>query len=898
MGTVGLSFGSPTSGAGFDVSATVSQIVANLENVESPWKTQLTKLDSQDTVLSNLGTLLSNLSTDVGQLTDFTGIMAQKTGSSSDTNVLELTNATSSAVAGTHTVVVKNLATTSSGYLTALPSATATLSGSITLEVGNGTAQKITLNSTDNTLSGLASAINASGLAINASVLTDASGSRLSLVSGTPGANGTISISANNLTAATNAAISYTAATTSSGTLSGVPTAGDTLSGTIKIQVGANAAQTINVDAADNDNTLTSLRDAINGNSSLGVSASIVTNSDGTESLSLSAQGGQALSVTPSLTDTSTPISYTQTVAGKNAALTVDGVNLSSASNTVTNLIPGVTFQLLAPSATESDGSLEQVQVIIGNDNTAVESTVNQMVTDYNSLISAINTQQGNDSSGNAEPLFGSPTLSLLEQQLLGSVNQQNPNGYLTPITVNASTALTGQMTLQAGNGAAETFVMGAGTSSGNTIYTGDNTIEGLVDAINAAVANTPVTYTSATGDSGSLTASTGGNLNGTLSIQTGSGTRQTTYLGALSDAPAGDLATGSSTNTLADLETYISNNSSTLGVTASIVDNGDGSSTLSLSSTDASSLTVTSNVDIPGIGVTAGLTTNNGQSTLSLMSQTAGSAGALTVQSTISATSETALGFTGIGGGGGVNASGVLDPIPSANDILSGSLSIQVGSGTAQTVTIDSSDNTLATLAEAITNTPGIGVTASVVTNADGAVSLALKSLTADSAGNLTVTSNVMDTTNTTTTNLDYTDSSDVSTLANLGITVSQKDDGSLTFDASTLDAALNTDFAGVLGFFQNVNSWGQSFAATLENAGTSSPTGVVALAQKANSSTESTLNAEISKEESLISAEQKSLTAELNSANEIMQELPSQLQGVNELYSAISGYNQSQNG
>jgi flagellar hook-associated protein 2 len=97
----------------------------------------------------------------------------------------------------------------------------------------------------------------------------------------------------------------------------------------------------------------------------------------------------------------------------------VDGVNLTSSSNTVTNLIAGVTFQLLAPSASESDGSLQPVQVVIGNDNASVESTVNSFVSDYNSLISAVNTQEGNDSSGNPEPLFGSPTLSLLQQQLM-----------------------------------------------------------------------------------------------------------------------------------------------------------------------------------------------------------------------------------------------------------------------------------------------------------------------------------------------------------------------------------------------------------------------------------------------------------------------------------------------
>jgi flagellar hook-associated protein 2 len=71
-----------------------------------------------------------------------------------------------------------------------------------------------------------------------------------------------------------------------------------------------------------------------------------------------------------------------------------------------------------------------------------------------------------------------------------------------------------------------------------------------------------------------------------------------------------------------------------------------------------------------------------------------------------------------------------------------------------------------------------------------------------------------------------------------------------------------------------------------------------MLSLAAQANSNSESMLNANISKEESLISAEQKSLTAELISANEVMQELPTQLEGINELYSAITGYNQNSGG
>jgi len=815
MGTVGLSFGSPTSGTGFDVSSTVAEIVGNLQNVETPWKTQLTSLESQDTAISSLGTLFSNLSNELSSLTDFNGILSEKTGSSSDANILTLTAANNAAVAGTHTVTVSSLAQTSSGYLAPVASASDTLTGSITLQAGRGAAQTITLGSSDNTLAGLASAINSSGVGITASVLTDSSGSRLSLVSGTSGADGNITVSANSI-AAVNAALSYTGTAgsgsqASSGSLQQIANAGDTLSGSLSIQVGSGAAetaaQTIVIGAAPDSpaantiytgsgvNTLSGLADAIN-TAGLGVKASVVTGSDGCSSLSLVSStvgSGGTLTVASSIVDTSSSLGYTSSVTGADAQLTVDGVALTSASNTVANLIPGVTFQLLAPSPSEttsSGDSLEQVQVVIGNDNTVVESTVNQMVSDYNSLISAMNTQEGNTSSGTPEPLFGSPTLSLLQQQLLSGLNLQNPNGTLNAVSNATNPTLSGSFSIQVGSGTAENVVIGAEPSSGaaaDTIYTGSgsdyNTLSGLVSAINAA-----------------------------------------------------------------------------------------------------------------GIGVTAGVVTKDGESTLTLASQTAGSEGALAVSSGIVAIGDTPLTFSGSNASGTQNATGVLTGIPGASDVLTGSITIQVGSGAAQTITVDSSSNTLATLADAINNTADIGVKASVVTNKDGALSLSLLSNTAGSSGDLAVTSSIMDTTNLTSTALNYTNSSDINNLTSLGISVNN--DGSLTFDATSLDSVLNTDYSSVVGFFQNADSWGQAFSTMLTNSGTGSPTGVLALASSSNSNIESTLKADISKEASLISAQQASLTTELNQANQIMQELPSQLEGVNELYSAITGYDQNANG
>ncbi len=773
MGTVGLSFGSPTSGAGFDVSSTVAAIVANLQNVETPWKTQLASLGSQDTAISSLGTLFSNLSNDLSALTDLQGVMSVKTGSSSDTNVLSLTAADSSAVAGTYTVEVANLAQTSSGYLARIGNANDKLSGDITLQVGNGTAHTITLNSSDNALSGLAAAINSSAVGIVASVLTDASGSMLSLVSGTSGASGNIAVSANSITDTSNTTAinpSYTSTASNSGNLTPIANAAsDTLSGSISFTVGGGGAQTVTINSSDN--TLAGLENAINA-ASLGVTASIVTNTDGSSSLALSSGSNGALGVTASIVDSTATLAYTSPVAGKNANLTVNGVALTSASNTVANLIPGVTFQLLAPSS-----SGEQVQVVIGNDNTTVESTIGQFIIDYNSLIHAMGTQEGIDASGNAEPLFGSPTLSLLQQQLMGGLNTANPNGFLTSIAANAGATLSGSISIAVGSAAPQTI----------TLTSSDNTLAGLAGAINAA----------------------------------------------------------------------------NLGVNASVV-------------------------------------TANGESSLSLLSQTAGSSGGLTVNSSIVASAPKPLLYSDTGGYTSTTADvGTLTAVAGANDLLSGSISIGVGNGATQTITLNSSDNTLSGLTNAI-NAANLGVTASVNaatvgSNAPGTL-LTLTSGAVGSAGALSVVPGIVDTTSPNTTTLNYTNSSDINSLTSLGVSVNN--DGSLTFDATSLDSLLNSDYGGVVGFFQGVNGWGQTFSTMLTNAGTSSPTGILALASTSNSNIESTLNKDISNEESLISAEQSSLTTELNTANQIMQALPSQLQGVNELYSAITGYNQNLNG
>jgi len=176
MATVGLNFGAASSGSGFDVAAAVTSILAIESSIESPWKAQLAQLQAQDTALTGLGSNLSSLSAAVSALTNFDGVLAAKQGSSSDNNILTLSSANPTAVAGSHSVVVTSLATTSSQFSNRITNATDTLSGTLSLQVGSGTSQTITLNTTDNTLATLAAAINQGSYGVNASVVTDTQG--------------------------------------------------------------------------------------------------------------------------------------------------------------------------------------------------------------------------------------------------------------------------------------------------------------------------------------------------------------------------------------------------------------------------------------------------------------------------------------------------------------------------------------------------------------------------------------------------------------------------------------------------------------------------------------------------------------------------------------------------
>ncbi len=182
---------------GLDVQSTVEALETAAEAPETPLKDEETTYENEVSAAQNINSLLGTLQTAVQALQDPEGALASTTAASSNDNVVTA-SASSGAAAGTYTVTVNSLATTSAYDTDPLSTSDTTFgTGQFTLQVGSGTPVTVTVDSSNDTLNGLASYINSQDYGVTASVVTDANGARLSLVSDTSGAPGNITISGN-----------------------------------------------------------------------------------------------------------------------------------------------------------------------------------------------------------------------------------------------------------------------------------------------------------------------------------------------------------------------------------------------------------------------------------------------------------------------------------------------------------------------------------------------------------------------------------------------------------------------------------------------------------------------------------------------------------------------------
>lgn len=193
---------------------------------------------------------------------------------------------------------------------------------------------------------------------------------------------------------------------------------GDTVlpAGTITVTPGSGSPATITTDGSTT--TLSDVASQINSDN-LGVTASVVTDATGARLAIVSNTTGSAANFTVSSSDPSA-FGFAETVAGgaTNASLTVDGIPISSASNTVSGALPGITLNLLS-----ADPGV-QVSLGVTPDTTQASAAINQFVSDYNAAIKDLNAQFTFSSSTNSEgPLSTDSVVRNLQSQLMQALD-------------------------------------------------------------------------------------------------------------------------------------------------------------------------------------------------------------------------------------------------------------------------------------------------------------------------------------------------------------------------------------------------------------------------------------------------------------------------------------------
>lgn len=152
----------------------------------------------------------------------------------------------------------------------------------------------------------------------------------------------------------------------------------------------------ISIDITSSNNTLAGIRDAINAKNA-SVSASIVNDGSGNRLVVTSKDTGEVNSLKISVADDDgnatdsaglSALAYdplagtnnmTQMVAAKNALLNVDGMSISKPSNTVSDVIQGVTLTLKSVTTTSN-------ALTVGTDTDTIQASVQSFVDAYNSL--------------------------------------------------------------------------------------------------------------------------------------------------------------------------------------------------------------------------------------------------------------------------------------------------------------------------------------------------------------------------------------------------------------------------------------------------------------------------------------------------------------------------------
>lgn len=373
-------------GSGIDIQALAQNLV---DAEKTPRKDAIdAKISKSEARISGLALVnysLAEIKTAFSALNDASDFSSLTTSNSQSSAFSVTTD--SSAQAGNFQVNVSQIATaqrSSSGVFTARD---ATLNGGtafdLTLTMGDGAPQTITV--TTATPAGVVSAINGADAGVTAQLLNtgDPTNPYTIVVSGQTGSSNQFSISSADV-----------------GPLNfGTQTASDTLSASDVADLAALTADvtlTLTIDGAESTVTVPysegvpitpdAIAAAINA-AGLGVSAELTATGDADNPYALVISGSEGGNSSFSLVSSLAGLSITEgrvatnLAAAQNANFKVDGLSITRSTNTISDVIPGVTLELYA--ATSGSGA----RVDLNRDSSGIEEKLNTLVTAYNDFM-------------------------------------------------------------------------------------------------------------------------------------------------------------------------------------------------------------------------------------------------------------------------------------------------------------------------------------------------------------------------------------------------------------------------------------------------------------------------------------------------------------------------------
>ncbi len=253
---MGISFNAASllNGNGINVDAVVAELQSAGSTQIQSWQQDQANLQTQQGLLTSINGDLANLTTAVNALADPVGPLTAIAATSSQPVILTA-SAESTAAAGNYNVVVSTLASTGTLYTAAIADANASIlptgSSSADLQIqiggsGGSTADIAITAGSNDTLTTLAASINqqsaANNWGVTASVVTDASGSRLAIYSQSSGSPGAL--------ATTNNTTGLTFEPPVGGTNADITVNGIPYSSTVNAVTGAIPGVTLNLQSA------------------------------------------------------------------------------------------------------------------------------------------------------------------------------------------------------------------------------------------------------------------------------------------------------------------------------------------------------------------------------------------------------------------------------------------------------------------------------------------------------------------------------------------------------------------------------------------------------------------------------------------------------------------------